>query len=786
MPGPQALSSSPPSPICHKHADSPRQPRKEQQLSAHVEVMVAWSSANGRLKSLVKSTPDLCLRSTTTKSQVIDSPSSDSTIDSSSLHSTRRLSSTQSRTHDQGTLTPRSDEPAVPFPLVNNHSKHQRREPAASMSLAEPIQGSSLPSMFDKRKQRVVVKNKDDPSKAPVIAMEISPLSPFEPWPRTSEAHAVDPADDGIQTILGSTGITLSVVESDPHVKQCPRDQEGLDTTSQPSPTLVAIPRKKRERYAMSFSLLEPRDHILTKAESIVQEWRRMQQKCVSTTSLSITRHDGSHDELVIPHDQRQFTWLTHYRRHDQLHTTAERASSMDCLMRKPCQPKPLLPAAPEPYLIPLPPSPLIPEGSFASLARRSRLRASTCRDFSSPLTEACGLRSFSGDKSSNEEVDEQFQCARTIIQPHHSADLPREDSLTESKTDSQNAAASVDGEIDNDEDFNTSNEPAILYMTVVRRSLSSCSLPVFNDIENKVVSSKVSRKGRLFATKIKAIADYEYDTGKKLGKGNFGVVYEGRRIDSSRMRSSARTAQDLTASPSDGDMPDHEGLAIKKIDRKLPREIEKLGLVDREMRVCRRFRNKQGIISLQDIITTHKHHYLIFEKADGDLAGLIRDRQKTLQSLQGGSAGSGAAEPVIPPEGFLTAHELRRLMGPVARGLFVLHSQGYSHKDIKPANILYRAGRGLLCDFGLCSKAEELPSTQFFGTQEYASPEARRVRANRGCDYICADVYSFGAVLFELATGRMLSKTISYGMDWMQLETVGGKSFRFYKCAIC
>lgn len=83
------------------------------------------------------------------------------------------------------------------------------------------------------------------------------------------------------------------------------------------------------------------------------------------------------------------------------------------------------------------------------------------------------------------------------------------------------------------------------------------------------VVSSKVSRTGKLFAQKIKTIANFEYNTSNKLGKGNFGVVYQGKSIQ--------------------GD----EEVAIKKISRKLPGEIEKLGLVQREMKVCRLFRNK-------------------------------------------------------------------------------------------------------------------------------------------------------------------------------------------------
>ncbi|KAI8600386.1 kinase-like domain-containing protein [Dissophora ornata] len=121
---------------------------------------------------------------------------------------------------------------------------------------------------------------------------------------------------------------------------------------------------------------------------------------------------------------------------------------------------------------------------------------------------------------------------------------------------------------------------------------------------------------------------------------------------------------------------------------------------------------------------------------------------------------------------------EIRSIMRTVVLGAQALHKEGYSHKDIKPANILFREGQGLLCDFGLCSKVDELPQNQFFGTQDYASPEARRVGGQRRCDYIQGDVYSLGAVLYELATGSVLSKVIGQGLNWQKVAFFGGWSF--------
>ncbi|KAF9091269.1 hypothetical protein BGX29_011067 [Mortierella sp. GBA35] len=271
-----------------------------------------------------------------------------------------------------------------------------------------------------------------------------------------------------------------------------------------------------------------------------------------------------------------------------------------------------------------------------------------------------------------------------------------------------------------------------------------------------QVISSKVSRTGKLFAQKIKTIANFEYNTSKKLGKGNFGVVYQGNSIQ--------------------GD----DEVAIKKITRKLPGEIEKLGLVQREMKVCRLFRNKRGIVPLRDIITTNKHHYLVFEKAEGDLAEMIKARCKDATGFERINR-DPYQQPMSPSctlGAIFNIHEIRSIMRTVVLGAQSLHHEGFSHKDIKPTNILFREGQGLLCDFGLCSQREELPDNQFFGTQDYTSPEARRVGGSKRCDYIQGDVYSLGAVLYELATGSVLSKVINQGINWQKLALFGGRSF--------
>ena len=93
-----------------------------------------------------------------------------------------------------------------------------------------------------------------------------------------------------------------------------------------------------------------------------------------------------------------------------------------------------------------------------------------------------------------------------------------------------------------------------------------------------------------------------------------------------------------------------------------------------------------------------------------------------------------------------------------VAAALADLHQQHVLHLDLKPANILFRhTGEAVLIDFGL-SRHEQLPDLleeQFHrptGTPDYMAPEQLfRVRCDKR-----SDIYAFGAVLYQLATGHL------------------------------
>jgi Tol biopolymer transport system component len=111
--------------------------------------------------------------------------------------------------------------------------------------------------------------------------------------------------------------------------------------------------------------------------------------------------------------------------------------------------------------------------------------------------------------------------------------------------------------------------------------------------------------------------------------------------------------------------------------------------------------------------------------------------------------------------KGPLPLEEALRCARGIAEALGAAHAQGVVHRDIKPANVMLTpAGAVKVLDFGLCHWRNNTPpgvssahtqAGMLLGTARYMSPEQAQglpIDAR-------SDLFSFGAVLYEMLTGR-------------------------------
>jgi len=141
------------------------------------------------------------------------------------------------------------------------------------------------------------------------------------------------------------------------------------------------------------------------------------------------------------------------------------------------------------------------------------------------------------------------------------------------------------------------------------------------------------------------------------------------------------------------------------------------------------------NIIQIFDTDKSSDFHYIVMEYLEESL----KDRMKR--------SPKGKIQPKIAVD----------IAKEIMKALDYAHFKGIYHRDIKPANIMFREDdTPVLVDFGIARVFDAVSDLtddgQLMGTVSYMSPE--QCKAEKDLDGR-SDVYSLGAVLFEMLTGK-------------------------------
>jgi len=199
-------------------------------------------------------------------------------------------------------------------------------------------------------------------------------------------------------------------------------------------------------------------------------------------------------------------------------------------------------------------------------------------------------------------------------------------------------------------------------------------------------------------------IGNYIYDP-KRIGKGNFSVIYKGTNILTNKIVAIKKIEVDN----------------INKLKKNVRREIELHTKLDHP-----------NIVKLYDVILDRDNHiiYLIMEYCTSDFTNFQKRRP-------------------------IKETYIHKYMTQFRDGLQYLAQHNIFHRDLKPQNILVKNDVIKISDFGLAKEIQKdtanLLKQTYCGSPLYMAPEMMNYRKydNR------SDLWSIGIILYEMITGQ-------------------------------
>ncbi len=201
-----------------------------------------------------------------------------------------------------------------------------------------------------------------------------------------------------------------------------------------------------------------------------------------------------------------------------------------------------------------------------------------------------------------------------------------------------------------------------------------------------------------------------DYELLSEIARGGMGVVYRARQVSLGRL------------------------VAVKMILSGRLASEEDVARFHQEAAAAARLQHP-NIVTIYETGEHEGQHFFSMEYVEGgNLAQLVRES---------------------PLGGKLAAEYART----IAEAIGAIHGAGLLHRDLKPSNVLIQAKTGILrvTDFGLAKSTDTatlFTSTgQVMGTPSYMAPEQAVGEHSRVGPH--SDIYSIGAILYELMTGR-------------------------------